>query len=273
MPKNKLFSREHRNENKLVKVGKVVIGGPEFIVMAGPCAVENLKQIQKIAFSVKSSGAEVLRGGAWKPRSSPYSFQGLETEGLEYLKKAAEENNLLIVSEIMDHRDIPLFLENVDILQVGARNMHNFTLLKELGKINKPILLKRGMSATIDEFLHAAEYILSGGNENVILCERGIRTFETATRNTLDISAIPIVKKLSHLPIIVDPSHAAGKNKEIIPALCRAALAAGADGLLLEVHHDADNALCDGDQALSEKEFADLMIDLKKVAPVFGRKI
>ncbi|OHA89503.1 MAG: 3-deoxy-7-phosphoheptulonate synthase [Candidatus Zambryskibacteria bacterium RIFCSPLOWO2_01_FULL_42_41] len=254
-----------------IKVSGVTIGGDNFTIMAGPCAVESRNQLKSIAEAVHKAGAKILRGGAYKPRTSPYSFQGLEEEGLKYLKEISEELNMPVVSEIMDVRYIPQMLEHVDILQVGARNMQNFTLLKELGLIRKPVLLKRGVGAKIDELLGAAEYILKGGNKDVILCERGIRTFEDTTRATLDISAVPILKKLTHLPVIVDPSHAAGQS-DIVPALALAACAVGADGIIVEVHDNPAQALCDGSQALSPEDLEILIVKLKGIAEVIGKK-
>ena len=249
----KKANRKFHPENTVVDVHGVKIGGGDFQVIAGPCSVETPEQICEVARDVKASGAGLLRGGAFKPRTSPYSFQGLRGEGIQLLLKAKEETGLPIVTEIMSYEDIDLF-ENVDVIQVGARNMQNFELLKELGKIDKPILLKRGLSATIEEWLMSAEYIMAGGNDKVMLCERGIRTYETFTRNTLDISAIPIIKKLSHLPVIVDPSHASGKSWLVEP-LAMAAVAAGADGLIIEVHNDPPHALSDGAQSLTPKQF------------------
>jgi 3-deoxy-7-phosphoheptulonate synthase len=240
-------------------------------MMAGPCSIESREQIKTIAKFVKKTGANILRGGAFKPRSSPYSFQGLGEKGLVLLRDATTENGLVCVSEIMESTLIPLLVEYVDILQVGARNMQNFSLLKELGKIRKPVLLKRGMSATIEETLMAAEYIMAGGNYQIILCERGIRTFEKYTRNTLDISAIPVIKKLSHLPIIADPSHATGRRDKVAP-MARAAIAAGADGLIIEVHNDPDNALSDGAQSLFPEQFEKLMRELVIIAQAVGKK-
>jgi 3-deoxy-7-phosphoheptulonate synthase len=268
----KLAGRTFQREDSQISVNGVTIGGPEIVVMAGPCSVESRQQIKTIAKLVKEAGAKVLRGGAFKPRTSPYSFQGLGEEGLKYLREAADANGLLTVSEIMDRMDIPIAIRYIDIIQIGARNMQNFTLLKELGNLNKPILLKRGMAATIEELLMAAEYIMSGGNRQVILCERGIRTFENSTRNTLDISAIPVVKKKSHLPIIADPSHGTGLRDHVAP-MARAAIAAGSDGLLIEVHHEPDKALSDGAQSLFPEQFADLMKDLAIMAQAIGRKI
>jgi len=269
----KLASRHFRPEGSLIQLGKgVVVGGQHVVVMAGPCSVESEAQIETIADRVAKLGVRVLRGGAFKPRSSPYSFQGLGREGLELMRRAADKHDLLVVSEVMDQTQIPLMLDYVDVLQVGARNMQNYNLLKELGKIGKPILLKRGISATIEELLLSAEYIMAGGNYDVVLCERGIRTFESATRNTLDISAIPVIKKLSHLPIIVDPSHGTGRRDKVAP-MARAAVAAGADGLLIEVHHDPEHALSDGAQALYPDQLAQLIKELQIIAPVVGRTV
>ena len=269
----KLASRSFRPEGTVVDAGKgVLIGGEEIVVMAGPCSVESPEQIQAIAAVVRRQGARILRGGAFKPRTSPYSFQGMGPEALTLLREAADANGLLVISEVMDHTQIPLLLETVDILQVGARNMQNFNLLKELGKVRKPVLLKRGLSATIEEWLLSAEYILQGGNYDVILCERGIRTFETYTRNTLDLAAIPVVKKLSHLPIVVDPSHGTGRRDKVRP-MARAAVAAGADGLLVEVHHEPEKALSDGAQALYPEQFEQLMKELRIIATAVERRI
>jgi 3-deoxy-7-phosphoheptulonate synthase len=240
--------------------------------MAGPCSVESRDQIERAADIVAEGGAKVIRGGAFKPRSSPYSFQGMGEEGLELLRNAADRRGLLVISEVMDAVQIPLLTKYADILQVGARNMQNYTLLRELGKARKPVLLKRGLSATIEELLLSAEYILSGGNYDVILCERGIRTFETYTRNTFDVSAIPVVKKLSHLPIVGDPSHGTGRRDQV-PPMARAAIAAGADGLLMEVHHDPDHALSDGAQSLSGEQYLELMKQLRQIAAAVGRSI
>jgi len=248
------------------------VGGDQVVMMAGPCSVEDEDQIQAIAELVQEHGGAVLRGGAFKPRSSPYSFQGLGEEGLRLLRRAADRYGLFVVSEVMDQTQIPLLLEHVDILQVGARNMQNFNLLRELGKVRKPVLLKRGIAATIEELLLSAEYIMAGGNHEVILCERGIRTFENYTRNTLDISAIPVVKKLSHLPIVVDPSHGTGRRDKVAP-MARAAVAAGADGLLIEVHPQPDKALSDGAQSLFPSQFEELMKQLALIAPVVGRSL
>ncbi len=259
-------------EDSVIDVSGVKIGGRKLAVIAGPCSVENEKQIVGVAKSVKLAGATLLRGGAFKPRTSPYSFQGLKEEGLDLLKIARKETGLPIVTEIMSARMLERFVEDVDLIQVGARNMQNFELLKELGRTNVPVLLKRGLSATIEEWLMAAEYIMAGGNDNVILCERGIRTFETYTRNTLDLSAIPAVKKLSHLPVIVDPSHAAGLWWMVEP-MAKAAVAAGADGLIIEVHNDPEHALCDGAQSLKPERFARLMGELSGIAKIVGREL
>ena len=268
----KKANRKFHPDPTIVKVGDTEVGGKQFTLIAGPCSVESEAQIVSVAKAVKNSGATMLRGGAFKPRTSPYSFQGLKYEGLELLKEARAETGLPIVTELMSPYDIDRFVKDVDVIQIGARNMQNFELLKELGKIDKPILLKRGLSATIEEWLMSAEYILSGGNPNVILCERGIRTFETYTRNTLDLSAIVAVKKVSHLPIIVDPSHATGKAW-MVPALARAAIAVGADGLIIEVHNDPEHALCDGSQSIRPEQFDEVVRDLRTIAPVVGREI
>jgi 3-deoxy-7-phosphoheptulonate synthase len=272
----KLASRAFKPDGTVVKVGPpdnfVEIGKREVVMMAGPCTVESKEQIETIAGIMKDSGVRILRGGAFKPRTSPYSFQGMGEEGLKVLRNAADRHGLLIVSEIMNQTQIPMFMEYVDLLQVGARNMQNFDLLKELGKIRKPVLLKRGPSATIEEWLLSAEYLMMGGNHDVVLCERGIRTFENYTRNTLDISAIPVVKKLSHLPILVDPSHGTGRRDKVSP-MARAAVAAGADGLLIEVHHAPETALCDGAQSLVPEQFQELMSQLKIIAPAVQRWI
>lgn len=269
------FKRANRSfhpEDSVIDVSGVKIGGRKLAVIAGPCSVENEKQIVGVVKSVKLAGATLLRGGAFKPRTSPYSFQGLKEEGLDLLKIARKETGLPIVTEIMSARMLERFVEDVDLIQVGARNMQNFELLKELGRTNVPVLLKRGLSATIEEWLMAAEYIMAGGNDNVILCERGIRTFETYTRNTLDLSAIPAVKKLSHLPVIVDPSHAAGLWWMVEP-MAKAAVAAGADGLIIEVHNDPEHALCDGAQSLKPERFARLMGELSGIAKIVGREL
>jgi 3-deoxy-7-phosphoheptulonate synthase len=266
----KLASRHFRPGGTVVKLNGVEIGGNRIVMMAGPCSVENRDQIEQAAEIVAGGGAQVIRGGAFKPRSSPYSFQGLGEEGLRMLRDAADRHKLLVVSEVMDQTQIPLLATYADILQVGARNMQNFNLLRQLGELRKPVLLKRGISATIEELLLSAEYILSGGNYDVILCERGIRTFENATRNTMDISAIPVVKSLSHLPIVADPSHGTGRRDKVLP-MARAAVAAGADGLLVEVHHDPDHALSDGAQSLRPQQFTELMEQLRLVAKAVDR--
>ena len=268
----KLASRTFKPDNTVVTVGDIRIGGDEVIVMAGPCSAETEKQVRATAAAVKRAGAKIFRGGAFKPRSSPYSFQGLGEEGLRLLRDACNAEGLQLVSEVMDASQIDVINKYCDIFQVGARNMQNFTLLRELGHVRKPVLLKRGISATIEEWLLSAEYVLSGGNTDVILCERGIRTFETATRNTLDIAAIPIVQKLSHLPVIVDPSHATGRRDKVAP-VARAAVAAGADGLLIEVHCDPDHALSDGAQSMFPSQFDRLMAELRIIAPAIGRSI
>lgn len=268
----KLASRAAHPEPTIIDVCGVLIGGDNFTVMAGPCSVENHDQIVSIALDVKNSGAKILRGGAYKPRTSPYAFQGLALEGLDLLKEAREVTGLPIITEIPSIDLIPRFVEEVDIIQVGARNMQNFELLKALGKIDKPILLKRGLCNTINEWLMAAEYILAGGNNKVILCERGIRTYETYTRNTLDLSAVLAVKELSHLPVIVDPSHSTGKWS-MVEAMSKAALAAGADGIIVEVHNNPECALCDGAQSLKPAKFDRMMEQLKLIAPIVGKKI
>lgn len=268
----KLASRAFHPANTIVKIRDVAIGGGHAVVMAGPCSVETQEQMEIVAAAVRKAGAKVLRAGAFKPRSSPYSFQGLGEPGLKILHDVAQREGLLTVSEVMEVAQLPLLVEYVDILQVGARNMQNFNLLRELGRIRKPVLLKRGLAATIEELLMAAEYIMAGGNYEVILCERGIRTFENATRNTLDISAIPVVQKLSHLPIIADPSHGTGRRDKVAP-MARAAIAAGADGLIIEVHHDPDHALSDGAQSLFPTQFATLMEELRLIAQVIGKKL
>ena len=268
----KLASRTFKPEGTVVSVGDVRIGGDEVIVMAGPCSAETEKQVRDAAAAVRRAGAKIFRGGAFKPRSSPYSFQGLGEEGLRLLRDAANAENLKLVTEVMDLSQIEVIEKYADIFQVGARNMQNFTLLRELGHARKPVLLKRGISATIEEWLLSAEYVLSGGNNDVILCERGIRTFETATRNTFDISAIPVVKKLSHLPVIADPSHGAGRRDMVAP-MARAAVAAGVDGLIIEVHCDPDHALSDGAQSMFPSQFDRLMAELRIIAPAIGRSI
>ncbi|HEV7919966.1 MAG TPA: 3-deoxy-7-phosphoheptulonate synthase [Thermoanaerobaculia bacterium] len=268
----KLTSRTWKREKTIVKARGVAIGGEEVVIMAGPCTIESEHQLFETARRVARSGARVLRGGAYKPRTSPYAFQGMGIEGLKLLRAAGDELNLATVSEVMEISQIEGMLPYVDILQVGARNMQNYNLLSALGQIRKPVLLKRGMSATIQEWLLAAEYIMAGGNYEVILCERGIRTFETYTRNTLDISAIPVLAKLSHLPVIADPSHAVGRRDKVMP-LARAIVAAGADGVLIEVHHDPDKAVCDGPQSLYPDQFARLMDELRIIVPAVGRTL
>jgi 3-deoxy-7-phosphoheptulonate synthase len=268
----KLASRTFKPEGTVVTVGDIRIGGDEVIVMAGPCSAETPEQVRSTAAAVRKAGAKIFRGGAFKPRSSPYSFQGLGEEGLRMMHEACKAENLALITEVMDANQIELIGRYADIYQVGARNMQNFTLLKELGNVRKPVLLKRGLAATIEEWLMSAEYILSGGNTDVILCERGIRTFETATRNTFDISAIPVVKKLSHLPVVADPSHGAGRRDMVVP-MARAAVAAGADGLIIEVHCDPDHAWSDGAQSMFPAQFDRLMAELRIIAPAIGRSI
>jgi len=268
----KLASRTFKSDNTVIVIDDVRIGGDEVIVMAGPCSAESEEQVESSAAAVRRAGAKVLRGGAFKPRSSPYSFQGLGEEGLRLLKSAADRHNLKLITEVMDISQLELIERYCHILQVGARNMQNFTLLRELGHSKKPVMLKRGISATIEEWLLSAEYILAGGNMNVMLCERGIRTFESYTRNTLDISAIPVIQQLSHLPIIVDPSHGTGKRDKVAP-MARAAVAAGADGLIIEVHCDPDHALSDGAQSMFPSQFDRLMAELRIIAPAIGRGI
>jgi 3-deoxy-7-phosphoheptulonate synthase len=268
----KLASRSFKPEPTQIKVKNLTIGGPEVIMMAGPCTVESRDQVMAIAEIVAANGAKVLRGGAFKPRTSPYSFQGMGEEGLKYLRRAADRFDLLVVSEVMEPSQIPLFIRYVDILQIGARNMQNFNLLREVGRINKPVLLKRGPAATIEETLLAAEYVMSGGNHDVILCERGIRTFDTYLRNTFDVSAIPVFKKLSHLPVVADPSHATGRRDKV-PPLAQAAVAAGADALLIEVHHNPEEALCDGAQSLLPEQFEELMRRLRLIAQAVDREL
>jgi 3-deoxy-7-phosphoheptulonate synthase len=268
----KLASRGFRPAGTIVKIRDVEIGGGKVVVMAGPCSVESRDQIERAADIVADAGASVIRGGAFKPRSSPYSFQGMGEAGLKLLRDAADRRGLLVISEVMDSSQIPLLEAYSDILQIGARNMQNFNLLREVSKLRKPALLKRGIAATIEELLLSAEYILSGGNYEVILCERGIRTFETYTRNTMDISAIPVLQKLSHLPVVADPSHGTGR-RDLVPPMARASVAAGADGLLMEVHHDPDHALSDGAQSLYPDQYAELMKQLRIIAPAVGRTI
>ena len=264
--------RESSPDGTIVSINGVEVGGTEVVVIAGPCAIESSEQLYEIARTVMKGGARILRGGAFKPRSSPYSFQGLGEEGLKMMCEISRETGLPIVTEVMDTRQIEMVAGYADMLQIGSRNMHNYPLLKEAGMVRKPVLLKRGMMATIEEFLLAAEYILNQGNTQVILCERGIRTFETSTRNTLDLSAVPMLKRLTHLPVIVDPSHGTGL-RWIVPAMSKAAIAAGADGIIMEVHHKPEEALCDGQQSLYPDEFIRLMTDLKKIAMAVGRDI
>ena len=268
----KLVSRTFKQEDTVVEVKGIQIGGKRLALIAGPCAVESREQLMTIAEQVKKAGAHGLRGGAFKPRTSPYSFQGLGEEGLRHLREAGDRFGLLVVTEVMDRGQIALVSECADVLQVGARNMQNYTLLKELGKQSKPVLLKRGMAAPVEEWLMSAEYIMAGGNHQVVLCERGIRTFERYTRNTLDISAIPVVHKLSHLPIIADPSHGTGIREKVIP-MARAAVAAGADGLMVEVHHDPDHAKSDGAQSLYPEQFRELMREIRIIVSALGREI
>ncbi len=268
----KLASREVRSEPTQVRVGAVTIGGPKLVVMAGPCSVESREQVLEVATRVKAAGATVLRGGAFKPRTSPYAFQGLEEEGLKYLDEARRETGLPVITEVMEPDKVAVVAQHADILQIGARNVQNFSLLRRVAEARKPVLLKRGMSTTIQEWLLSAEYILAGGNPNVILCERGIRTFETATRFTLDLNAVPVVKKLSHLPLVVDPSHGTG-HWEYVEAMARAGIAAGADGLIIEVHPRPAEALSDGPQSLKPERFAAMMTRLRRVAEAVDRTI
>ena len=270
--KYKLVSRDFHPSNTVIDVDGVKIGGEEIVVMAGPCAVENLERLRESARTVKECGAKFLRGGAYKPRTSPYDFQGLGEEGLKLLRQVADEFELKVITEIVDRSDIELMENYADILQVGARNMQNFQMLKALGKCNKPVMLKRGLSATISEWLNAAEYIMDGGNDKVIFCERGIRTYETFTRNTLDLSAVAAIKELSHLPIIVDPSHGTGRRPMVAP-MAKAAIAAGADGLMIEVHPQPELALSDGNQSLTPQDFQTLMSEIRAVADAVGRSI
>jgi len=267
----KLVSREFKRTDTVISLNGVKIGGEDIVVMAGPCAVESEDGLLKIAEEVKEAGAKILRGGAFKPRTSPYSFQGLGKKGLEFLAKAREKTGLYIVTEVISVEDVPIVAQYADILQIGARNMQNFSLLKTVGRFNKPVLLKRGISATMEELLMSAEYIVSEGNPNVILCERGIRTHERYTRNTLDISAVPVIKELSHLPVIVDPSHAAG-DWRYVGSLSKAAIAAGGDGLIVEVHNEPEKALSDGKQSLKPERFKKLMNEIKGIAKSIGRE-
>jgi len=268
----KLASRAFQPHDTVISVGRCAVGSPQLAIMAGPCSIEGERQAFTIAAAVARAGATVMRGGAYKPRTSPYSFQGLGEEGLKLLRRAADAHGLAVVSEVMDTQQVALVARYADILQVGARNMQNYSLLKEVGHAEKPVLLKRGLAATIEEWLMSAEHILSHGNAQVILCERGIRTFETYTRNTLDLNAIPVVKELSHLPVIVDPSHGTGIRDKVAP-MARAAIAAGADGLIIEVHHDPDHALSDGAQSLYPEQFDELVGQIRTIAGVLGRKV
>jgi 3-deoxy-7-phosphoheptulonate synthase len=265
----KLASRESRLDRTVIPVGDVVIGGPDFVVMAGPCSVESEEQMMEAAYVVKKGGAHIVRGGAFKPRTSPYSFQGMEEEGLKILERVREKTGMPVVTEVINPSDVDLVESYADMLQIGARNIQNFALLKKVGHCRKPVLLKRGMMTTIEELLMSAEYILSEGNEQVILCERGIRTFETSTRNTLDISAVPVLKELTHLPVIIDPSHAAGTWKYVIP-LSRAAMAVGADGLIVEVHPEPEKAVSDGMQSLKPEKYYQLMDEIRSLETVMG---
>jgi 3-deoxy-7-phosphoheptulonate synthase len=268
----KLVSRAFHPDDTLVRVGEVTFGGEEVVVAAGPCSVESEEQIRRTAAAVRAAGARLLRGGAFKPRSSPYSFQGLGEQGLELLRRAGDENGLAVVTEVMDTTQVALVASYADMLQVGARNMQNYTLLREVGRAGKPVLLKRGLAATIEEWLLSAEYVAAAGNAQIVLCERGIRTFETATRNTMDISAIPVIEKRSHLPVVADPSHGVG-IRDKVPAMARASVAAGADGLLVEVHCDPDRALSDGAQSLHPEQFQRLMDQLRIIVPALGRSL
>jgi len=268
----KMASRSFKHDNTVIKINDIQIGANEVIVMAGPCSVESEEQIFTIAEIVKNAGAKILRGGAFKPRSSPYSFQGLGEAGLKLMRNAADQFGLLVITEVLENSKIDMIEKYTDIFQIGARNMQNYALLKDLGSVKKPVMLKRGLSATVEDWLMSAEYILSNGNPNVILCERGIRTFETYTRNTFDISAIPVVQKLSHLPVCADPSHATGLRDKVIP-MARAAVAAGADSLMVEVHNDPEKALSDGPQALLPEQFKEMMAQVKLIAGVIGRTV
>jgi len=268
----KLVSREVKPEDSVVKVGGVPIGGPELAVVAGPCAVESREQLLTVARAIKAAGAQLLRGGAYKPRTSPYSFQGLGEEGLKLLAEAREATGLPVVTEALDSESMDLVERYADAIQIGARNMQNFSLLKRAGRARKPVVLKRGMSATLEEFLMSAEYILAEGNYQVILCERGVRTFSDHSRNTLDLAVVPAVKRMSHLPILVDPSHGTGRREKVAP-LSRAAAAVGADGVMIEVHHDPNRALSDGPQSITPDMFEDLMRELRQIAPVIGRRL
>jgi len=268
----KLASRTFRQETSVIRIGDVAIGGKEVVLMAGPCTIESEEQMVKTAAAVRAAGARVMRGGAFKPRTSPYSFQGLGEEGLKLMRRVADEHGLLVISEIMDKSQISLMDRYVDIFQVGARNMQNYPLLRELGSVERPVLVKRGIAATVDEWLMSAEYVISGGNDRVIVCERGVRAYETYTRNTLDLNAVAVAKSISHLPVIVDPSHAAGVRDKVVP-LARAAIATGADGLLVEVHHDPERAICDGPQSLFPQQFEALAAQIRLIAEAVGRSL
>ncbi|MDD3437267.1 MAG: 3-deoxy-7-phosphoheptulonate synthase [Candidatus Gastranaerophilales bacterium] len=268
----KLASRVFQPQDTVITVNGVKFGGEHLGLIAGPCTVESYEQMDKTAIALKKSNVKILRGGAFKPRTSPYAFQGLGEEGLEIIRAVADKHKMAVTSEIMEISQIPLFEKHVDIFQVGARNMQNFNLLKELGQIRKPIMIKRGLAATFEELLMSAEYVLSGGNKEVMLCERGIRTFERVTRNTLDLSAIPVIKKVSHLPILIDPSHGTGLRDKVAP-MSRASVAAGCDGLIIEVHYDPDNAICDGAQSLYPAQYDKLYHDIKKIAPIVDKKV
>ena len=268
----KLASRTFRKETSVVRIGDVEIGGRSVVLMAGPCTIESEEQMVQTAAAVRAAGACVMRGGAFKPRTSPYSFQGLGEEGLKLMRRVADAHQLLVISEIMDKSQISLMDRYVDIFQVGARNMQNYPLLRELGKVERPVLVKRGLAATVDEWLMSAEYVISGGNDRVIVCERGVRAYETYTRNTLDLNAVAVAKSISHLPVIVDPSHAAGVRDKVVP-LARAAIATGADGLLVEVHYDPENAICDGQQSLYPEQFAGLAGQIRLIAEAVGRTL
>ncbi|HEU4765699.1 MAG TPA: 3-deoxy-7-phosphoheptulonate synthase [Candidatus Eisenbacteria bacterium] len=268
----KLASRAFRKETTVVRVGDVEIGGKSIILMAGPCTIESEEQLVKTGAAVRAAGARIMRGGAFKPRTSPYSFQGLGEEGLKLMRRVADMHGLLVISEVMDKSQIALMDKYVDIFQVGARNMQNYPLLRDLGSVERPVLVKRGLAATVDEWLMSAEYVMSGGNDRVLVCERGIRAYETYTRNTLDLNAVAVAKSLSHLPVIVDPSHAAG-IRDKVPPLARAAVAAGADGLLVEVHYDPESAICDGPQSLFPDQFAELTAQIRMIAEAVGRTL
>lgn len=268
----KLVSRVFQQEDTVVEVNGVKFGGHHLGLIAGPCTVESYEQMDKTAAALKKSGVRILRGGAFKPRTSPYAFQGLGEKGLEIIRAVADKYKMAVTSEIMEISQIPLFEKYVDIFQVGARNMQNFNLLRELGMVRKPVMIKRGLSATFEEWLMSAEYVMSGGNREVMLCERGIRTFERITRNTLDLSAIPVIKKVSHLPILIDPSHGTGLRDKVAP-MSRASVAAGCDGLIIEVHHDPDNAICDGAQSLFPEQYDKLYHDIKKIAPIIDKRV